>query len=239
MSKLPAYMIMHDLLKKDIQKGTYLVGELLPTEAELEQIFKVSRTTVRRAVELLAKEGLVEIKQGRGTMVLDYRTHQDMNMVTSVSESLKRRGYAISTKSMYIDKISASELLAKELQVPIGTALARVQRIQLADNKPIVIMKNYIPYDLVLGIEQYTNQFTALYQFLENQYQIKISGAKDKIYAKSADFTEAEILCVSTGTALLCIHRICYQQEKPVCVDQVSILGDQYELEISMQGRYK
>lgn len=239
MSKLPAYMVVHDILKNEIQNGTYLVGALLPTETELERIYQVSRTTVRRATELLEKEGLVEIKQGRGTMVLDSRTHQDLNRVTSVSESLRRKGYVISTKSMYIDKVPATEKLAKELQVPQGSVLARIQRIQLADGKPIVIMKNYISYILVPDIEQYTSKFSALYQFLEEQYHLEIDGAKDKIYAKASDFTEAEILNVDPGTALLCIHRICYRKDKPVCVDQVSILGDRYELEISMQGRYK
>jgi GntR family transcriptional regulator len=239
MAKLPAYMLVQDLLKRDIRNGKYPVGELLPTEPELEKIFKVSRTTVRRAMEVLRQEDLVEIKQGRGTMVLDFRTKQDLNKVTSVTESLRRKGYDVRTKSMYIDTIPATEKLAKELQVKQGDLLARIQRIQLADEKPVVIMKNYISYDKVPNIEQYTNKFSALYQFLEEQYQIEIDAAKDKIYAKSADFTESEMLCVQPNTALLCIRRICYKDHKPVCVDQVSILGDQYELEISMNKRYK
>lgn len=239
MGKLPAYMVVHDLLKEDIQNGKYLIAELLPTEPELEKKYNVSRTTVRRAMELLRQEGLVEVKQGRGTMVLDFRTKQDLNKVTSVTESLKRKGYIVRTKSMYIDIIPATEELSKELQVAQGDLLARVQRIQLANEKPIVIMKNYIPYDKVPNIEQFTNKFSALYQFLEEQYRIEIDAAKDKIFAKSADFIESEMLCVQPGTALLCIHRICYKDYQPICVDQVSILGDRYELEISMNGRYK
>ncbi|WHH57822.1 GntR family transcriptional regulator [Petroclostridium sp. X23] len=239
MSKSPAYKVMHDKLKADIKAGKYSVGELLPTETELEKIFNVSRTTVRRAMELLAQETLVEIKQGRGTMVMNYKTKQDLNMVTSVTESLRRKGYNVRTKSMHIDRIPATENLAKELNVMKGSLLARVQRIQLADERPVVIMKNYISYEKVPGIEQYTNKFSALYQFLEDQYQIEIDAAKDKIYAKSADFAESEMLGVKPNTALLCIRRICYKDNQPICVDHVSILGDEYELEISMNGRYK
>lgn len=239
MGKLPAYMVMHDQIKKDIQSGKYTVSEFLPTESELEKIFNVSRTTVRRAMEELQKEGLVQIKQGRGTKVQNFRTKQDLNKVTSVTESLKRKGYDVRTKSMYIDKIFASEKLAEELEVNQGELLARVQRIQLANEKPVVIMKNYIPYKNVPEIEKYANKFSALYQFLEEKYNIDIDGAKDKIYSKSADFVESEMLNVAPGTALLCIRRICYKEQRPVCVDQVSILGDQYELEISMSGRYK
>jgi GntR family transcriptional regulator len=190
-------------------------------------------------MEVLGQEGLVEIKQGRGTRVLDFKTKQDLNKVTSVTESLRRKGYAVKTKSMYIDIIPATEKLAKDLHVMQGDRLARVQRIQLADEKPVVIMTNYIPYNMVPNIEQYNNEFCALYQFLEEKYHIEIDAAKDKIYAKSADFIESEMLCVQPNTALLCIYRISYKEENPICVDHVCIIGDQYELEISMSGRYK
>ena len=140
---------------------------------------------------------------------------------------------------MYIDIIKATAGLAKDLTIKQGDDVARIQRIQLANGKPVTIMRNYIAYDIVPGIEQYTNQFYALYQFLEDQYHINIDGAKDRISAKAADFTDSQMLSVPTGTALLCIYRICYQNEKPVCVDNVSIVGDQYELESSMTGRLK
>lgn len=239
MRKVPAYMVIHDLIKKNIQDGTYPVSELLPTEPELEKIYKVSRTTIRSAMELLKEEGFVEIKQGRGTMVLDRRTIQDLNKVTSVTESLKRRGYDVRTKSMYIDIIPANEKLSEELQRKTGDSITRVQRIQLIDEKPIAIMKNYIPTALVPGLPQFTNKFSGLYQFLEEHYHLEIDAATDKIFAKSAGFAESEMLGVQPGTALLCIRRICYRDNEAFCVDDVSILGDQYELAISTNGRYK
>lgn len=239
MRKVPAYMAVHDLIKKRIEDGTYPVLEFLPTEPELEKIYKVSRTTIRSAMELLKEEGFVEIKQGRGTMVLDRRTIQDLNKVTSVTESLRRRGYDVRTKSMYIDLIPVSEKLGKELDLPGDDSITRVQRIQLIDEKPIAIMRNYIPTTLVPGLIQFTNKFSGLYQFLEEHYNLEIDFAHDKIFAKSADFAESEMLNVQPGTALLCIRRICYRNEEPVCVDDVCILGDQYELAISTNGRYK
>lgn len=239
MGKVAAYKIIYDSLKKKIQDGTYPVSELLPTEPELEKMFHVSRTTIRSAIEVLKEEGLVEVKQGRGTMVLDYRTTQDLDKVTSVTESLKRRGYDVRTKRMYIDMMPAGEELGKELGIKPGDPVARVQRIQLANENPIAIMKNYIPYQLVPNLEQFTNKFSGLYQFLEEHYHLEINSANDKIHAKSADFVESEMLNIQPGTALLCIHRICYRDKEAICVDDVCILGNQYELVISTNGRYK
>lgn len=239
MKRPSVYMTIYEQIKNDIRSGKYTVGNLLPTETELEQLYGVSRTTIRNAMKALAADGLIHIKQGCGTTVLNFRTIQDLSRVTSVTESLRRKGYSVRAKSMYIDKAAANERQAAELQVKPGAELARVQRIQLADEKPVTIMTNYIPYGLVPKIERFNNKFSALYQFLEAKYGIVIDAAKDTIWAKVSDFTESELLDVTPGTALLCIRRVCYQQQKPVCLDVVKIVGDQYELENSMNGRIK
>lgn len=239
MGKPAAYMRLYEQLKQDIRTGRYPVGDVLPTEMELEQMFGVSRTTVRRAMKALSDDGLADIKQGRGTMVRNFRTTQDLSKVTSVTESLRKKGYAVRTKSIYIDVIAANEKLSGELQLSFGDRLARVQRVQLADEKPVALMTNYIPYALVPQIEQASESFSALYQFLERRYGITIDAAKDSIWAKASDFAESEMLDVPVGTALLCIRRLCFHEKHPVCLDMVKILGDQYELENFMSGRLK
>ena len=239
MGKPAAYIRVYEQLKQDIRTGKYPIGDLLPTETELEQMFGVSRTTVRRAMKALSADGLADIKQGRGTMVLNFRTIQDLSKVTSVTESMRRKGYVVRTKSLHIDTLAANDALAADLHLPFGGRVARVQRIQLADEKPVALMTNYIPYTLVQEIEQTTEHFSALYQFLEQRYGITIDAAKDIIQAKNADFTESELLDVPIGTALLCIKRLCFHEKAPVCLDVVKILGDQYELENFMSGRLK
>lgn len=239
MAKKAAYLLLYEQLKGDIRAGRYPVGEALPTEAELQRMTGVSRTTVRRAMKTLQDDGLVDIRQGRGTLVRNFRTIQDLSKVTSVTESLRKKGYTVATKSMHIDRVAGDEMRADLLRLAPGTPLARVQRIQTADGRPVALMANFIPYARVTGIEAFDRTFSALYQFLENQYGITIDAAKDTIWAKVSDFAESEMLSVPTGTALLCIRRLCLCGQQPVCLDEVRILGDQYELENSMSGRLK
>lgn len=238
-NQLPSYLKVYNQLKKDILKGNYKVGEMLPVESNLEHLFQVSRITIRKAVKLLSEDKLVDVKQGRGTMVLDYKASQNLNHVVSVTETLRQKGYDVKTKSMHIDIIPADLEIAKCLNLEFGENVARFQRIQLADDKPIVIMKNYVPADLVPNVVAYANKFSALYQFLEDTYHIKIEHASDRIFAKNASFEEAQILEVEVKEALLCIQRICYSKEKAVCFDDVVIIGSQYELNSNMSGRYR
>lgn len=239
MSKQLMYHDIHDRLKRDIQRERYTIGSLLPTEAELESEYDVSRTTIRKAMSMLAQEGYVEIKQGRGTRVLNFKAKQNFNRVTSVTESLRRKGYHVTTKSMFIDTTPASYALTESLDVKEGELLARVQRLQLADGKPICIMTNWIPYKLVPGLEEATGTFSALYQYLEEKYNFNITTTKDRIFAVAASFYEAEMLDVPIGTPILQIERTCYSLGKPICCDSVKIIGSQYEVEITTEGRDK
>ena len=63
------------VLRKEIFTGVYSPGENLPSERELAERFGVSRITLRKALAVLAQEGWIEIVQGRGNTVLDFRTH--------------------------------------------------------------------------------------------------------------------------------------------------------------------
>jgi DNA-binding GntR family transcriptional regulator len=239
MNKQLMYHKTHDRIKQEILSERYAIGSLLPTESELEEEYSVSRTTVRKAMSMLAEEGYVEIKQGRGTRVLNHKAKQNFNRVTSVTESLRRKGYVVKTKSMHIDQIPAGYPITEALELKEGELLARVQRIQLADEIPICIMTNYIPYNRVPGLEQAAGTFTALYQFLEDNYDFQINGTKDRIFAVAASFYEAELLDISIGTPILQIERICSYNKQPICYDSVKIIGSQYEVEITTEGRDK
>ncbi len=239
MLKVPAYVKVYEAIKRRIAEGEYSIGSMLPPEPALEEIFGVSRTTVRKAVEYLAREGFVFVKQGRGTEVIDFNTRQNLNTVTSTSETLERKGYKVLPKLMQIDSVPAQGKLASEMAVPEGTMLVRVHRIQTADDKPIAIMKNYLKPEMVPFIDKYCNKFTRLYDFMEEQYGIVIDSAIDRITAKNATREEAQMLSIPAGTALIYLSRTCYQSGITVCVDHVRIIGDFYEFEVMMSGRYK
>lgn len=239
MSKVPMYEQVYQKIRSEIIDGEYRIGDLLPKEQELEDQFGVSRTTIRNAIELLVKDKLIEVKQGRGTRVLDYKTKQSLNRVTSISETLTNKGYVVESKSMYIDSVPASAGNALDFGITEGTPLIRIQRIQLADGEPIAIMKNYLLEDMVPEIQKYKDTFTSLYQFLEDTYGIMIDSSSDKILAKTASFSESQMLGIDVGDAVLGMKRICYQNGKVVCLDKLSLVGKKYEFEMYLDGRQK
>lgn len=239
MEKTPAYVRVYNSLRSRIMENEYAIGDHLPSEPELEKQFMVSRTTVRKAVELLSNEGLVEARQGRGTVVLDYTTTQNINQVSSLSETLERRGIKVYTKNMHIDTIPASAHIARELEIPQGTPVVRIQRLQMADDTPIALFRNYLVEEYVPNIRNYVSTFSHLYDFLEEHYGLLIDSARDRISARSASFEEAEMLKVPIGEALIYLVRVCYSSGRVIGSDHCRIIGSRYEFEIQMNGRRK
>ncbi len=78
----PLVQEVRERLLDDIASGTYPVGSKLPAEPELQEMFGVGRSTVREAVRILSHEGLLDVRPGNGTFVIEQ---------TPRSESLARR----------------------------------------------------------------------------------------------------------------------------------------------------
>ena len=230
----PIYQAVYDTLKRDILSGQYKVGEKLPSESEMIDMFNVSRTTVRKAVSILADDGFVSIRQGRGTIVIDYTIKQNYNRMNSFTETLRSMGYHVAVKNLSISRVRAQGDVAKALGIEPGSELVCIQRIPLADGRPAAIITNYIPAEYVSNIQQHEKEIVSLYRFLENRYNLVIDMAHDIITARAATFEQACALDCMVGAPMLYTRRICYSNGRPVSYDLVYALA-----EISGKGEHE
>ncbi len=233
----PLYYKVYNALRNKIEAGEFSKGDLLPTELELENLFKVSRITIRKAIEMLSNEGFVATRQGKGTEVLDPKTTQKLNSVTSFSETLLEKGYNVSSKNVQIELIKPPGRVASELKIDLDTEVVRVYRIRLANDKPIAIMINYLRAEMVPGIESKINMADSLYRFLETEYNIVFDSAVENIGARAAGTTEAEMLQIPEGAPLITSRRVTSADGKPIEVVVSSIVADKYEYKVFLKGR--
>lgn len=237
MAKTPAYRTVYQAIKKQIREKKYPVGSLLPTEGELEQEFSVSRTTVRRAIGLLVSDGYIKVTQGRGTEVLDRSTFQNLNHISSITESLTAKGHTVTSREMDIRKVRVTGQVAKMLQLNEGCEAYLVQRLQYADDAPIALMINYLRVEQVPGLERFSGRFSGLYAFLERQYGIVIKEATEYLSATTADFCEAKLLHVDVGAPLLCSRRISCTEAGVFEYSVNKIVAEHYEYCVQLKGR--
>jgi GntR family transcriptional regulator len=233
----PLYYRVFNIIKKQIEDGVYKEGDLLPAEPLLEQQFNVSRTTIRKAIEMLEQQGLVIKKQGRGTIVTDPKTIQKLNLVTSFTETLMEKGYKVTSKDITVDFVIPPPWVADALKINSDIKIVKIERIKLINGKPIAIVTNYLLPTFVPGIERKIDKLNSLYALLENEYNIRITSAVEYIGARLADAIEAKILRGDKGTVLLISKRITYSNGQVLEVAITKIKADMYEYCIYMNGR--
>lgn len=236
MSRLPEYQKVYEDLKSKIAGGEYKKGELIPNETRLEQIYAVSRTTVRKAVSMLVRDGLISVKQGFGTTVVNDKTSQNLNCFNSLTETLRRRGYRVGVRGIFAEEIAADDFLAEQFECEPGTRLVCIYRIHTANDKPVAIARNYIPTELVPGIIKKTDRILSLYKFLKEEYGISYTLSIDTISACNADYEEARVLEIEPREALLTVNRKCYVGDRVKQLALVKIIARLHQFEVYTQG---
>lgn len=237
MQKTSLYQSVYTDLKSNILNKTYPIGTLIPTESELEDIYSVSRTTIRKAISLLVNEGLLSVKQGYGTVVQDFSTTQHLKQITSISETLKQNGHIVTTKNYHIEQISAPDTVRAVLCLSQDEQVYKIDRIICSDDIPTAYITNYLVATFLPGFSESSEIFSGLYHFLESKFNIVLTTAEETLYAKKASFTESLILNIPSDSPLLCSERISYINDTPFEYTISRFVSDKYKYHIFLQGR--
>ncbi|PWS36314.1 phosphonate metabolism transcriptional regulator PhnF [Falsiroseomonas bella] len=132
-------------LEAEIADGRHKPGARLPTEAELSARFAVNRHTVRRAMEELQGRGLVRIEQGRGSFVAEDVVDYRLGPRTRFSENIRAQNREPAGRILRIAEVPAEAGLAEALGIRRGRAVVLVERLALADGRPVVIGTHHFP----------------------------------------------------------------------------------------------
>lgn len=132
-------------LEAEIARGSKTAGERLPTEAVLTLRFGVNRHTVRRALEDLEARGLIRVEQGRGAFVAEDVVDYRLGPRTRFSELVRRENREPAGRILRITEIQAETMLAEALGIRRGRLVLRVDRLGLADGRPVVLGTHHLP----------------------------------------------------------------------------------------------
>lgn len=231
---VPAYQEVYESLSRKIITGEYPVGTLLPSEPSLEKIYHVSRITIRKAVDMLRRNGYVRAQQGVGTIVLDFCVTQNLNKITSFTQTLIKSGHTVSYKTCDISIIKADKKLAEVLSIELGADVAKIHRVVLASGKIIAVIDNYIAYQNVPGIEKFMGKFNSLYELLKQEFFISFEMSQDCLTAKIADKELASELDVKVGHPILCDERKAISGGKCLSYDLSYTRGDMYSFNLTL-----
>ena len=230
-SKLPFYYQLYEILRGKILRGEWQPGDMLPTEGELLEQHRVSRSTVRQALDMLVNEGLIYRQRGRGTFVAHPPVEQGLSRIISFTEDMIQRGLKPQTEVLSSGLMPAPENIAKVLQIEPGEELAHLERLRLADGEPMSIEESYLVHRYCPGVLEQDYARNPLRVALEKKYGIRLVYARQSIRAISAPRSLAEKLSIQPNGAILYIERVSFsEQGVPIEFLRLYHRGDRYVL---------
>lgn len=193
-----------DAIRLDIVGGKLANGDRLPTEALLAERFSANRHTVRRALAVLAEEGVVMAEQGRGTFVRSIRRlSYPIGKRTRFREGLKGQAATLTSTSISDRIENATAQVAEALGLKPGAKVVRTEGMSIADGVPISRSTTWLSYR---RFPDFASRINALQSttLVFRSYDIEdYSRASTRISARHADVEETRSLNLAPGAIVL------------------------------------
>ncbi|WP_194767498.1 GntR family transcriptional regulator [Tamlana sp. I1] len=203
MEKLKKYKQIYEFVKKKIQSGTYPEDHYIPSENELCSKFSTTRTTVRKALEELLKEGFIEKEQGKGSKVI--RRSKSIGLLTVRGFSGSTPDYEVLTKITKEPKISKWDPV---IIFPLSEEEKKsdsiyFQRVRYINNKPIVLENNWYSQHALELIKSEDFVDGSFFKTLSQNHYIEIIGSEQELRSIAATKEVAKNLDTPVGDPIL------------------------------------
>lgn len=195
------YREIAEELRRRIADGEFAAGRVLPSEAELSAAYSVSRVTIRKSLELLRQDALVDSRQGFGWFVSVDPVSQSLGRLGTIESQLSESGAAPVRKILDFGFVSAPKRVAEHLGP--GTVL-RVRRINLADGQPFARVTVWCPESLGASLSRADVERASFYDLIG----IELGGATQTIGAAAASAADATALDIPVGSPVLRCDRV-------------------------------
>ncbi|MDR6953952.1 GntR family transcriptional regulator [Ancylobacter sp. 3268] len=185
----------------------------LPSESELCEIFGVSRTVVREALNQLVSERVIYKLQGKGAFVAPKRDdHGFLGSNIGFSGELHHTNHSVSRAILRQELVKPDERVRQMLGVGAHESVVALDRVLSVDGMPRILVYTFINLRLAPGFEQVPMQNRSLYDTLSRRYGIAMKRAERWLEAASATPEQAELLGIPAGAPVIAIESVTYMQ---------------------------
>jgi GntR family transcriptional regulator len=249
-SGIPLYLQIRQRVLALIDERHLGAGDALPSENELQDLFRVSRATIRHTLALLEREGLVERHQGRGTFVALPRLSRTLPDLTSFTEHLTEQRIRSSSRLLAFERLTTGELpkpaVSEDEPLPAdhfpGLAVVRFVRLRIANDTPVGVHTTLTPawFASAIGLTEaqvLEARGFSFYDAIERAGQ-RLAWAEEHLVARGVGRSEAALLGVPHGTAVMSVLRLSRSADDQLIEAVRAVyLGDKYDYVIQLERR--
>jgi GntR family transcriptional regulator len=228
------YIQVMRILVDEIAKGTWAIGDRIPSEGELSALYAVSKITVRQALTNLTADGYLVRVQGKGTFVAGNRPVVGLTMKTRFTDGLF--GGEVGETREVLER-GVAELPAEVSRLlGIEGPLYRIATRRLAEGVPVSTDESFIPPGLLPGIEEQGLEGFRLFEAIQERGTRKVFRMRQTVEIAPLSAVEARILGASAGQPALAVHRLLIgPEDQPLGYSRIVEIGERFKLETEFE----
>jgi GntR family transcriptional regulator len=237
-SRVPRYHQIAQTLRERIVGGGHGPGKRLDNQRSLAREFGVTLMTLRQALDLLERDGLIARRHGLGTFVARPSIDYDILHLRALAGDLSALvGEDVATRFVRSYKTVADRRVAEALRLSERAPVFVLERLRLVAGEPVSFQASYLPAAIGEEVSKADLAVTPLRQVLSFKLGIEITAARETVSAVPLDRRAAREMGCRPGTAAFRSDRISTGAEgTPIVYDRVFIPGDRFR--ITRQLRY-
>jgi GntR family transcriptional regulator len=233
-SSMPLHIQLKDIIEKQIAERN-LSGQI-PSERQYMQEYNISRSTVREAINLLVRQGILEKQHGKGTFVSLKPIHDWLGNLSSTTETIRNIGMKPGAKLITHYKT----IPPTYIQEQTGFKEAYfIKRVRYADDIAIGVERHYYPISIGEELIKYDLDNATLYDLVENELGIQFAEADQTISSGQMLQEDMVYLDVPTNTNVLIAERIIRGRAGTVLeMEEAFYRSDMYSFKINLSRKF-
>ncbi len=204
-SPTPLYHQLAERLTDRIRDGELLPGSRIPSEHQLSADFAIGRPTVRQAIELLVRRGLLTKRRGSGTYVCEPQREVALFSLDGTGAAFRDKGLALETRLMAPARI---ETISNDPANPFdGENAYFLSRLVLVEGAPVLLEDIYLHRNLFAGIERIDLHSVSLSTIADERFHLRPTGGKQYFRIEYPNSERARLLEVEENVPILRVDR--------------------------------
>ncbi len=210
-SPLPLYRQLAEILQGKIDAGEYPPGTKIPSEPELVKTYRIGRPTIRQALDLLVRSGVLEKKKGAGTYVREKSPAVDLFSLAGTSSAFREKGLALTQRP--VRKTALVGVPAGQDNPFAGKEAYFFSRLSLHKSEPILVEETYVDPGLFPGIDRHDFARESLSRVVRDRYYAVPISCR-QTFRVAFDKTRSALLGLSPARPLLEVSRTIHFQDQ-------------------------
>lgn len=210
----PLYRQIKALILQSLHQAEWKPGEAIPSEMDLAERYQVSQGTVRKAIDELAAENLLQRRQGKGTFVATHaEQHVQYRFLRLHADALPDDVQQEATRRILdCKRLKAPADIAKLLGLRTGDSVVFVERTLHFSEKPTILEQIWLPGVVFKGLslDLLREHEGSMYAMFEAEFGVSMLRADEKLKAVAATEAQAAAMQLPLAEPLLFVERVSY-----------------------------